>query len=156
MEISFNLMIIMHAAEVDYYYPNKHTGGDEGSARSRQSIVAPTATDPYTLKPVHPDDIPVGCTPSDVHTKWLLDDLDTIYADLTANFLLNHIFEKEERLVHDVFIHKLAREHTDFLKSHQVRKIVFSRLVDRMFNSTQKKTDSTTTTTNEESKQQDK
>ncbi len=98
--------------------------------------MAPTATDPQTLKPVHPEDIPAGCTPDDVRTKWLLNDIDMVYDDLTTGLMIEHIFEKEDRLVHDVFIHKLARDHADFLKSHQVRKIVFSRIVDRMFSST--------------------
>jgi len=41
--------------------------------------------------------------------------------------------EKEERLVHDVFIHRMAKEYPEFLKSHQMRKIVFGQIVDKMF-----------------------
>ncbi len=38
--------------------------------------------------------------------------------------------------MHDVFIYKLTKEYPEFLKSHQLRKIVFGQIVDRMFQKT--------------------
>ena len=78
-----------------------------------------------TLKSVHPDDIPLGCEVKDTRGKWLVDDLDEVYRDLLENVIIPDIFGKEDRLVHDVFLYKLAREHPEFLKTHQVRKMVF-------------------------------
>lgn len=95
--------------------------------------MTPSAIDPMTLKPVHPDDIPSGCEVKDTRGKWLVEDIDQVYGDIVENIMLPHIFQNEERLVHDVFMHKMSREHPEFLKTHQVRKLVFGQIVDRMF-----------------------
>jgi hypothetical protein len=109
LSLSFHLMIALHEIEVSQYYRPK---------QDEKSILSPTAIDPITLKPVHPDDIPFGCDLKDTRGKWLVDDLDQVYRELLEKVLIPDIFGKEERLVHDVFLYKLAREHPEFLKSH--------------------------------------
>ncbi len=129
LALSFHLMIAMHEIEVTEYYRPK--------ADPKKGIMSPTPIDPQTLKQVHPDDIPKGCELSDTRAKWIIDDLDQIYEEIVSQIMLPAIYQTEERLVHDVFIHKVAREHAEFLKSHQVRKMVFSQIVDRMFQQSQ-------------------
>jgi hypothetical protein len=47
--------------------------------------------------------------------------------------IIDSTFGKEENLVHEVFKQKFAKDHPEFLKSYQLRKFVFSRLVDKTF-----------------------
>ena len=81
------------------------------------------------------DEILEGCRPEDIKSKWLAyPGLKDINRCITNDLILSKVFgDKEERLVHDVFIHRLAKEYPEFLNSHQVRKIVFGQIVDRMF-----------------------
>ena len=117
-------MITLHEAEVEQYYRPK---------ADSKSILSPQPQDPITLKPVHPEDIPEGCRQEDIKTKWLVENLDEIMREIVLTIVLEEVFEREERLVHDVFIHKFSREFPDFLKAHQIRKLVFGRIVDKMF-----------------------
>jgi hypothetical protein len=75
-------------------------------------------------------DIPPGCKLSDVKSKWLVDNLKAVIKDLTSSFICEILFDKEETLAHDVFIYRLSKIHSELLQSHQLRKLVFSRLVD--------------------------
>jgi hypothetical protein len=77
----------------------------------------------------------------DVKTKWIVEDLESILQEIVENVILKEVFENEERLVHEVFIHKFAREFPNFLKAHQIRKLVFSKIVDKMFIGTKKSED---------------
>lgn len=83
---------------------------------------------------VTPDDIPHCCQPEDSKLKWLsVTDIQGIYKELAEGLMVGSMFGKEEKLVHEVFLQKLNKEHPEFLKSHQLRKFVFSRLVDHTF-----------------------
>jgi len=126
-EYSFTMMIDLHTEECKTH---DHPKEDEEPDTGRRSIVA------SERKPaVDEKDIPAGCHPDDIKAKWLsYPDLPGLYDAITTDLLLSKLFEgKEERLVHDVFIYKLAKEYPEFLKSHQLRKIVFGQIVDRMF-----------------------
>jgi hypothetical protein len=109
LSLSFHLMIALHEIEVSEYYRPK---------QDEKSILSPVSIDPITLKSVHPDDIPSGCELKDTRGKWLVPDLDQVYKEIIDDLVLPDIFGKEERLVHDVFLYKLAREHPEFLKTH--------------------------------------
>jgi hypothetical protein len=109
LSLSFHLMIALHEIEVSEYYRPK---------QDEKSILSPVSIDPITLKSVHPDDIPSGCELKDTRGKWLVPDLDEVYKEIINDLVLPDIFGKEERLVHDVFLYKLAREHPEFLKTH--------------------------------------
>jgi hypothetical protein len=111
------MMIELHAEECK---SNDRALSEPDSGR--RSIVA---SDRRTQE--DEDDIPQGCRPEDIKSKWLsYPGLSDIYSSITNDLIITRLFgEKEERLVHDVFIHKLAKEYPEFLKSHQVRKIVF-------------------------------
>ena len=109
LSLSFHLMIALHEIEVSEYYRPK---------QDEKSILSPVSIDPITLKSVHPDDIPSGCELKDTRGKWLVPDLDQVYKEIIEDLVLPDIFGKEERLVHDVFLYKLAREHPEFLKTH--------------------------------------
>ena len=109
LSLSFHLMIALHEIEVSEYYRPK---------QDEKSILSPVSIDPITLKSVHPDDIPSGCELKDTRGKWLVPDLDEVYKEIIDDLVLPDIFGKEERLVHDVFLYKLAREHPEFLKTH--------------------------------------
>jgi hypothetical protein len=109
LSLSFHLMIALHEIEVSEYYRQK---------QDEKSILSPVSIDPITLKSVHPDDIPSGCELKDTRGKWLVPDLDQVYKEIIDDLVLPDIFGKEERLVHDVFLYKLAREHPEFLKTH--------------------------------------
>lgn len=62
-----------------------------------------------------------------------MNDIQAIYKEVTEQVILERIFEKEEKLVHTVFTTKLAKECPEYLKSHQLRKLIFGRIVDKMF-----------------------
>jgi hypothetical protein len=109
LSLSFHLMIALHEIEVSEYYRPK---------QDEKSILSPVSIDPITLKSVHPDDIPSGCELKDTRGKWLVPDLDEVYKEIIEDLVLPDIFGKEERIVHDVFLYKLAREHPEFLKTH--------------------------------------
>jgi len=109
LSLSFHLMIALHEIEISEYYRPK---------QDEKSILSPVSIDPITLKSVHPDDIPSGCDLKDTRGKWIVSDLDLVYKELLETVLLLDIFGKEERLLHDVFLFKLAREHPEFLKTH--------------------------------------
>lgn len=109
LSLSFHLMIALHEIEVSEYYRPK---------QDEKSILSPVSIDPITLKSVHPDDIPSGCELKDTRRKWLVPDLDQVYKEIIDDLVLPDIFGKEERLVHDVFLYKLARDHPEFLKTH--------------------------------------
>ena len=120
------MMIELHTEECKIHEQTKE---EEEPDSGRRSIVA------SERKPATKEEIPAGCHPEDIKAKWLsYPDIPGLYDALTTDLLLSKLFEgKEERLVHDVFIYKLAKEYPEFLQSHQVRKIVFGQIVDRMF-----------------------
>ena len=120
------MMIEIHTEECKIHeYPKEIEEPDSG----RRSIVA------SERKSAIKEEIPAGCHPEDIKSKWLsYPDLPGLYDALSTDLILSKLFEgKEERLVHDVFIFKLAKEYPEFLQSHQLRKIVFGQIVDRLF-----------------------
>lgn len=57
--------------------------------------------------------------------------MDGIYKDIYKEEFLAAIFDKEEKIVQEVFVQKLAKHYPEFLKSHQLRKIVFGRVIEQ-------------------------
>ncbi|TNV77506.1 hypothetical protein FGO68_gene5533 [Halteria grandinella] len=126
-ELSFSMMILLHDKEIERVKKLTHDVNAQQQAMEAHGIrrAPPTVT---------PEDIPMGCQPEDSKVKWLsVADMQGIYKELAEGLLAGSIFGKEEKLAHEVFLQKLNKEHPEFLKSHQIRKFVFSRLVDHTF-----------------------
>lgn len=76
---------------------------------------------------------PPGSLIEEAKTKWLIADLQTVYDEVYEKVICEMLFGKEERLMHKVFTGKLHKEVPQFLKSYELRKLVFGRIVDNMF-----------------------
>lgn len=128
MEISFSLMVTLHGQECEKYNnllnPEVHENAN--------NIQRTQAVDQSI-------EIPDGCRPEDSKVKWLFDDMNDFYKIIAESIIIEQVFGKEERLIYNVFTYKFSREYPDFLKSHLLRKLLFSKLVDRMIKETNPK-----------------
>jgi hypothetical protein len=66
-------------------------------------------------------------------SQWLIDELPKVYDALYAEEFLIDIFPKEEKLTYEEFMKKFGTDFPKYLQTFQLRRMVFSRVVDIVF-----------------------
>lgn len=66
--------------------------------------------------------------------QWLINELPKVYDQLYTEDFLVDIFPKEEKLTFEEFVKKFQKEHNKYLQTFQLRRMVFSRVVEIVFN----------------------
>ena len=66
-------------------------------------------------------------------SAWLIQELPQVYEALYQEEFLVDIFTKEEKITYEEFLKKFAQDHPKYLQTLNLRRMVFSRVVDIVF-----------------------
>lgn len=125
-------MITVHASECERYHLLFSDAGPLQSEKHAPESVGIRSVSSEGGKPLIKEDVPDWARLEEIKSKWIVADIGTIYKEIIDQYQ-ERLFGLEEKLVHEVFYQKMLKECSEYLKSYQLRKLVFGRLVDRMF-----------------------